>query len=101
MLSLMAGLLNIIPRHLQKRLPVSILRHQKFQLDFSSFSLHRKKLLSDQIRAKVVGLLSEMVPTDRSDKERCRDLIRSALRKYLVKLISREPYVLVSILDTQ
>ncbi len=55
---------------------------------------------SEQIRDKVQSLVDNMKPEDRIKSDRCRDLLRSALRKYLVKLISREPYVLVSIVSS-
>ncbi len=54
--------------------------------------------LAGQIREKVSAVITGMNPAERQDRERCRNLVRGALRKYLSKLISREPYVLVSIL---
>ncbi len=54
--------------------------------------------LAKQLRDKVEALIANMEPADLENRERCRNVIRSALRRYVSKLISREPYVLVSIL---
>lgn len=54
--------------------------------------------LSEQVNDKVKELLESMEVNDRLDSERCGSLIRSTLRRYLVKLLSREPYVLIAII---
>jgi ribonuclease J len=54
--------------------------------------------LTSEVRKKVTSILGEMDPSDRANPDKCSDLIRSQLRKFLSKLISREPYVLVSVL---
>ncbi|MDJ0763400.1 MAG: ribonuclease J [Myxococcota bacterium] len=53
--------------------------------------------LAEQVRGKVEAVLADMAPAERTDLTRCRDLIRSALRRFVSKMISREPYVLVSL----
>ncbi|MCP4678385.1 MAG: ribonuclease J [Deltaproteobacteria bacterium] len=54
--------------------------------------------LAKQLRDKVKTLIDEMDLSEQENRERCPNIIRSALRRYTSKLISREPYVLVSIL---
>ncbi|MDD5305685.1 MAG: ribonuclease J [Deltaproteobacteria bacterium] len=50
--------------------------------------------LAGQVAAEV-GRILEAAGDERTDTERCRELVRSGLRKFLSKLVSREPYVLV------
>ncbi len=54
--------------------------------------------LAAQVGDKVRSLIENMQPSERKEPDRRRNLIRSAIRKHLIKLISREPYVLVSVL---
>jgi ribonuclease J len=54
--------------------------------------------LADQIRSKVPELLHKLEAKERNDSTLAREFVRSGLRRFTSKLISREPYVLVSIL---
>jgi ribonuclease J len=54
--------------------------------------------LTEQIRIKVEKTVREMDEADRLNTSRAAELVRGALRRKVRKLISREPYVLVSIL---
>ena len=54
--------------------------------------------LADQVRDKVKDIIGSMNPDDAINADRCRDLVRSGVRRFVSKLISREPYVLVSVL---
>ncbi|MCP4604110.1 MAG: ribonuclease J [Proteobacteria bacterium] len=56
--------------------------------------------LTEQIKDKVRSIVDNVDVPDRKEPDRYRNLIRSGLRKYLMKLISREPYVLVSIIPS-
>jgi ribonuclease J len=49
--------------------------------------------LAGQVAAEVQRIL-EAAGDDRADLERCRELVRTGLRRFLSKLVSREPYVL-------
>jgi mRNA degradation ribonuclease J1/J2 len=54
--------------------------------------------LVENTRDKVHSVVEEMDSKDRQDRETCGELVRAALRKHIRKEMSREPYVLVSIL---
>ncbi len=53
--------------------------------------------LCDQIRTEVLRILSGMAPELQVDFDRCGESARTAIRKFVNKAISREPYVIVSI----
>ena len=53
--------------------------------------------LCEQIRAEVRSILARMTPELRVDFQRCEEAIKTAIRKFLNKNVSREPYVIVSI----
>ena len=57
--------------------------------------------LSESIRETVRQTVDELSQDDRANRGRCAEIVRSALRKDIRKKVSREPYVLVSILDAQ
>jgi len=54
--------------------------------------------LTEQITNKVEEAIQDMDEEDRRNPTRAAELIRGALRRKVRKLISREPYVLVSVL---
>jgi mRNA degradation ribonuclease J1/J2 len=54
--------------------------------------------LVQRTQDKVHSVIGDMDPTDRQNQETCSEIVRSVLRKYIRKEMSREPYVLVSIL---
>ncbi len=53
--------------------------------------------LCEQIRAEVRSILAGMAPELQVDFTQCEESIRTAIRKFVNKAISREPYVIVSI----
>jgi ribonuclease J len=54
--------------------------------------------LRDNISSEIKRVMQKIDPSDRRDSDRLNALLRSALRRFLIKQISREPYVLISIL---
>lgn len=53
--------------------------------------------LASQIQTEITRLLSSLSAEQRIDTAAVRDILRSSLRRYLSKLISREPYILVTV----
>ena len=53
--------------------------------------------LCEQIRAEVRSIIAGMAPELQVDFARCGESVRMAIRKFVNKAISREPYVIVSI----
>jgi ribonuclease J len=52
----------------------------------------------EQVRGEVRRLLADIKDEDRRDPSRCGELVRSALRKFSIKSLNREPFVFVSVL---
>ena len=55
--------------------------------------------LASEVRGKIRGVLGVLEPEVRLAPHLCREMIRAALRRFLGKAISREPYVIVTILN--
>ena len=53
--------------------------------------------LCEQIRAEIIRILSGMAPELQIDFSRCGESVKTAIRKFVNKTVSREPYVIVSI----
>jgi ribonuclease J len=53
--------------------------------------------LEEQVRAEALRLLAGLDPEVRADTGRCRDSLRTGLRRFVQRLISREPWVGVAI----
>jgi ribonuclease J len=56
--------------------------------------------LASEVQEKIRAVLAELPPSVRRAPHLCREAVRGALRRFLEKTISREPYVIVTILSS-